>query len=76
MPGPDPAPAARARERGARVVGRAEGRYDAVVATAANNNNELGVPLTERMSAPSDRGASTSIFFSQSGISARRGGGK
>ncbi len=28
----DPAQAARARERGARVVGRAEGRFDAVVA--------------------------------------------
>jgi S-adenosylhomocysteine hydrolase len=31
---PDPARAARARERGARVVERAGGRFDAVVATS------------------------------------------
>ena len=31
---PDPAHAARARERGATVAGRAEGRFDAVVAPA------------------------------------------
>ena len=34
---PDPAQAARARERGAQVVERAEGRFDAVVAPAGED---------------------------------------
>jgi hypothetical protein len=34
---PDPARAARARERGARVVERAEGRFDAAVAPAGTD---------------------------------------
>jgi len=42
---PDPAQAARARERGARVVERAEGRFDAAV--APNDADLTGIEATQ-----------------------------
>jgi hypothetical protein len=53
---PDPAHAERARERGADVAERAEGRFDAVVAPAGANLEEIDAARTVLVD---DRGAAS-----------------
>jgi hypothetical protein len=53
---PDPAHAERARERGAHVAERAEGRFDAVVAPAGANLEEIDAA---RIVLVDDRGAAS-----------------
>ncbi len=55
---PDPAHSARARERGARVVERAEGRFDAVVAPAGS---DLGAVEAARIVLVDERGNASMV---------------